>query len=81
MASYSNTIIIPDDEESPNLEPTMSRPQRYPRRDYRYQEFESMLGEAIDDAPIIPSSRKRKRTETESSILVPVPHKALLFPY
>ncbi|CAI7614591.1 unnamed protein product [Penicillium viridicatum] len=28
-----------------------------------------MLGEAIDDAPIIPPSRKRKRTETESSIL------------
>ncbi|KAJ5967143.1 hypothetical protein N7501_003391 [Penicillium viridicatum] len=69
MASYSNTIIIPDNEESLNLKLTISRPRRYPRRDYRYQEFESMLGEVIDDIPIIPSLRKRKRTKTESSIL------------
>ncbi|KAJ5593097.1 hypothetical protein N7537_010001 [Penicillium hordei] len=58
MARYSNTIIIPDDEESSSLEPTISRPRRYPRRDYRYQEFESMLVEAIDDAPIMPPSHQ-----------------------
>ncbi|KAJ5971854.1 uncharacterized protein N7479_001772 [Penicillium vulpinum] len=79
MASYSNRIIIPDDEESPSVEPGSSRPRRYPRRDYRYQEFENLLVEAIDDAPNMMPSRKRKRTETEPSSLVPVPHKTLLF--
>ncbi|KAJ5456084.1 uncharacterized protein N7458_004348 [Penicillium daleae] len=75
MASHSNAIIIPDDEE-PCLEPGSSRPRRFPRRDYSYRDFESMIVEAVDDEADTTPSRKRKRTETkEPSTLVPVPHK------
>ncbi|KAJ5521358.1 hypothetical protein N7527_005473 [Penicillium freii] len=62
-------IIIPNNEESLNLKPTILCPQRYPRRDYRYQEFKSILGKAIDNTPIILLLRKRKRTKIELSIL------------
>ncbi|KAJ5491932.1 hypothetical protein N7453_010029, partial [Penicillium expansum] len=69
MASSSHTIIIPDDEESLSLGPASSRPQRFPRPDYRHQEFENMFVGAINDAPIMSPSRKRKRTATGSSTL------------
>ncbi|CAG8908533.1 unnamed protein product [Penicillium egyptiacum] len=65
MASHSDTIIIADDERLPNPEPGTSRPQRGPRRDYSYPDFERVVfsDDAADTAP----SRKRKRTETEES--------------
>lgn len=75
MASHSDAIIIADDERLPNPEPGTSRPQRGPRRDYSYPDFESLVftDNVADTAP----SRKRKRTETEeSSTLVRAPRKA-----
>ncbi|KAJ5981934.1 hypothetical protein N7451_012034 [Penicillium sp. IBT 35674x] len=61
MASPSDTIVIADEED----EPGSSRPQRAPRRDYSYRDFEA------DMTP----PRKRRRTKKEPSALVPVPHK------
>jgi hypothetical protein len=72
MASRSNTIIIADDEELPNLQPGGSRPRRAPRRNYNYEDSESMFIDAADDET---RSRKRKRTEKKKpSALVLVPH-------
>ncbi|CAG8887486.1 unnamed protein product [Penicillium egyptiacum] len=65
MASRSDAIIVADDERLPNPEPGTSRPQRGPRRDYSYPDFESMV--VNDDAADTAPSRKRKRTETEES--------------
>ncbi|KAJ5521452.1 hypothetical protein N7527_005567 [Penicillium freii] len=65
MASHSDAIIIADDKRLPKPEPGTSRPQRGPRRDYSYPDFESLVftDNVADTAP----SRKRKRTETEES--------------
>ncbi|KAJ5255839.1 hypothetical protein N7497_001549 [Penicillium chrysogenum] len=60
MASRSNTIIIADDEELPNLQPGGSRPRRAPRHNYNHEDSESMFIDAADDET---RSRKRKRTE------------------
>jgi hypothetical protein len=80
MANPSNPIIIADDEELPSLEPGSSRPRRVPRRDYSYRDFESMVGEAVDEEADTTPSRKRKRTETkEPSTLVPVLYKTFFF--
>jgi hypothetical protein len=79
MASPSNAIIIPDDEE-PSLEPGSFRPRRVPRRDYGYRDFESKIAEAVDNEADTTPSRKRKRTETkEPSTLVPVLYKTFFF--
>lgn len=76
MASSFDTIVIADDEEFPSLEPGSSRPQRAPRRDYSYRDFESMIIESVNAEADPTPSRKRRRTETkEPSALVPVPHK------
>jgi hypothetical protein len=73
MASPSNAIIIPDDEE-PSLEPGSCRSRRVPRCDYSYRDFELKIAEAVDNDADATPSRKRKRTETkEPSTLVPVP--------
>jgi hypothetical protein len=77
MSSPSDTIIITDDEELPSLEAGSSRPRRASRRDYSYQELESMVLKAVDNEVDAILSRKRKRTETDSSALVLVPHKTL----
>jgi hypothetical protein len=71
MSSPSDTIIITDDEELPSLEASSSRPRTASRRDYSYRDFEA-VNNAADTTP-----RKRKRTETEPSTLVLVPHKTL----
>ncbi|OQE10097.1 hypothetical protein PENFLA_c094G05070 [Penicillium flavigenum] len=60
MASHSNTIIIADDEELPNLQPGSPRPRRAPRCNYSDEDSESMFIDAADDEG---RSRKRKRTE------------------
>ncbi|KAI3136912.1 hypothetical protein CBS147325_7271 [Penicillium roqueforti] len=60
MASYSNTIIIADDEELPNLQPGSSRPRRAPRYNYSYEDSESMFIDVADNETRL---RKRKRTE------------------
>lgn len=81
MASPSDTIIIDDDEEFQSLEPGSSRPRRGPRRDYRYQNFESMIVESNADEAGTTSSRKRKRTETKklSMVAIPAPHNIFFF--
>ncbi|KAK9547576.1 hypothetical protein V6Z79_010276 [Aspergillus fumigatus] len=61
MSSPSDTIIITDDEELPSLEAVSPRPS--------YREFESMVLKAVDNEVDAILSRKRKRTETESSAL------------
>lgn len=75
MASPADTIIITDDEELPGHETSSPRPQRAPRRDYSYRDFESMIVDAVE-GEVDMTPRKRKRTEMkESSALVLVPHK------
>lgn len=65
MASSFDTIVIADDEEFPSLEPGSSRPQRAPRRDYSYRDFESMIIESVNAEADPTPSRKRRRTETK----------------
>ncbi|KAJ5117394.1 hypothetical protein N7448_011026 [Penicillium atrosanguineum] len=75
MAIPSNTIVIADDEELPRLEPGSLRPQRAPRRNYSYQDFESIIIESVNAEADTTPSRKRRGTETkEPSVLVPIPH-------
>lgn len=74
MASHRDTIVIPDDEEVPSVEPRSSRFRKTPRHDYSYQNFQKMVAELVDDEAETTTSRKRKRTEMrESSKLVRVP--------
>lgn len=48
----------------------------FPRRDYSYRDFESMIVEIVDDETDTTPSHKRKRNETkEPSASVPVPHR------
>jgi hypothetical protein len=80
MANPSNTITITDDDELPSNKPGSSRPLRVPRRDYSYQDFESMISEAVNEEAKTSPARKRKRTATkEPSTLVLVPYKKFFF--
>ncbi|KAJ5318556.1 hypothetical protein N7476_004976, partial [Penicillium atrosanguineum] len=65
MAIPSNTIVIADDEELPRLEPGRLRPQRASRRDYSYQDFESIIIESVNAEADTTPSRKRRGTETK----------------
>lgn len=70
MSSHSNAIVIADDEELPDLEPGSSRLRHVPHRDHSDPDFENMkFGDDADDRT---PSRKRKRTEKESLVLVRV---------
>jgi hypothetical protein len=81
MASPSDTIVIVDDEVFQSFEPGGSRPRRGPRRDYRYQDFESVIVESNADELDTTPSRKRKRTESKKLSMVPIPahHNIFLF--
>ncbi|KAL2845903.1 hypothetical protein BJY01DRAFT_247509, partial [Aspergillus pseudoustus] len=67
MASDPDTTIIIQDDESPVQ--GGARPQRAPRPDYSYQDYEFMIDDAaasaIEDGAT-PSGRKRKRDATQS---------------